>query len=203
MMGRERGAMALMMRRQHNKASSTKEGKTLKLDFLDHRCMDLIVSKVLKRILSTYIKSCPELGTGNDINIGANSTIKLSEIELKEDVISKVLMLPPSVRLTHSRCGEMNVSVPLSLMKKPIIIRLKGISIGAHETEVGEGAEPVVVIKRSKKKNKRQLTDTILVEMDDFTLSLQTGESELLVTVKSLSTFLADSKFQVWLTFIV
>ena len=95
--------------------------------------MDLVVSKVLKKILSRFIRSCPDLGSGNDIKIGTNSSLKLHEIQLKEAVIASMLGFPRKIKLMNAQCSEMNVNVPLSILSKPIDIVINGVKVFANE----------------------------------------------------------------------
>ena len=97
--------------------------------------MDLVVSKVLKKILSRFIRSCPDLGSGNDIKIGTNSSLKLHEIQLKEVVIASMLGFPRKIKLMNAQCSEMNVNVPLSILSKPIDIVINGVKVFAQERD--------------------------------------------------------------------
>ncbi|ELP85404.1 hypothetical protein EIN_086860 [Entamoeba invadens IP1] len=158
--------------------------------------MDLLVSKVLKTVLSNYVKSCPSLGSGNDIKVGVNSVLHLKDVQLKEEVMRQMLLLPQQISVLNASCAEMDVTVPLALMKKPIIIQAKGIRLQAKEDTEGEFGKTVLVIKNTSKKSKRQIIDTILLNVTDFIVEFETGDTKLIVSFDTLSTYFANDRYE-------
>ncbi|KAL7720979.1 Chorein N-terminal domain-containing protein [Entamoeba marina] len=156
--------------------------------------MELLVSKVLKKILGNYLKDTSALGTGNDIKLGSNNKVSLRDVALKEAVIGQMLMLPKAIQLQNATCDEVDVDVPMSILKKPIMIQAKGIRIDAHEDETAQGV--IIVIKNTKKKSKRQLMDTILLQMSDFKLSLRIKGMVVNISFDSFYTYFADKNFK-------
>ena len=138
--------------------------------------MDLLVSKVIKKVLSKFIRSCPDLGSGNDIKVGTNSSLKLREVKLKEPVIAGMLHLPKKIRLMNAECNEMNVNVPLSIMSKPIDIVIKGIKVSALErSNVPDvHVEQKEENKQKKGKNKKSKREIYIFIFYNINLKLGT-----------------------------
>ncbi|EKE37310.1 hypothetical protein ENUP19_0047G0245 [Entamoeba nuttalli] len=158
--------------------------------------MDLLVSKVLKKVLSNYIKSCPDLGSGNDIKLGTNSSVQLRNVQLKEQVIGKMMMLPKAIEIESAECNEMNVTVPLSLMKKPIIIEIEGVHASAKEVDTENKTKTVVIIKSTTKKSKRQIIDTILINVNNFIFEYQSKDLKIIMSFESFCSYFADKNFK-------
>ncbi|BFU19712.1 hypothetical protein EHI8A_065510 [Entamoeba histolytica HM-1:IMSS-B] len=166
--------------------------------------MDLVASKILKKFLKTFIESCSDWGTGNDVDITpSQGIVTLHDIGFIKDVFREMVLLPSQIEVTTATCSSIDVIVPWThLYSKPIILRLGEVIVDAHDIvltpelirkeQVKNKKEKP---KKPKKKKSRELLDTILVEISNFKLSLKIGPSILNLVIQGGETYFADQQF--------
>ncbi|KAL7721296.1 Chorein N-terminal domain-containing protein [Entamoeba marina] len=161
--------------------------------------MDLVASKILKKFLKTFIESCSDWGTGDDVDITpSQGIVTLHDIAFIKDVFKEMVFLPSQLDVETATCSSIDVVVPWTqLYKKPIILRLGEVVVEAKDMSIDETTRrrKVRKPKKPKKKKSRELIDTILVELTLFKLVLKIGPSTLHLVIQGGETYFADEQF--------
>ena len=175
--------------------------------------MDFVASKILKSFLKTFIESCSDWGTGNDVEITpSQGIVTLHDIVFIREYLQEMILLPSELEITTATCSSIDVVVPWThLYSKPILLKVGNVIVKAKSKEKNENDENQLSNemkekhsrkekknskpKKKKEKKGRELIDTILVEINQFKLELTIGESTLYLDAQGGMTYFADENF--------
>ncbi|EGG20705.1 hypothetical protein DFA_00566 [Cavenderia fasciculata] len=159
--------------------------------------MEAIVLKVLKKYLKLFIKNF----TADNFSLSLlKGEGQLVDLELNENVLQELLLIPAQLRVTQASCDVLTAKVPwTSYKKEPITISLNKIQIDLKEPEVITALQPQFKKFKKKNKNKRnEVTENLQVEAKNIKLSLSTmhGDS-LIIEIEDVFVQSTNSNFQV------
>ena len=105
--------------------------------------MDLVASKILKSFLKTFIESCSDWGTGNDVEITpSQGIVTLHDIVFIREYLQEMILLPSELEITTATCSSIDVVVPWThLYSKPIILKVGNVTVKAKNKKITENNE--------------------------------------------------------------
>ncbi|GAM26277.1 hypothetical protein SAMD00019534_094520 [Acytostelium subglobosum LB1] len=158
--------------------------------------MEAIVLKVMKKYLKLFIKNFTPDNFSLSLLKGEG---QLVDLQLNENVIQELLLLPPQLRVTLARCDTLTARVPwTSYKKEPITMAMNTITVQLKEPETIEPMQPQLKKFKKKNKNKRnEVTENMMVEVKRMNLSVSTMRGEtLIVDVEDVLVQSTNSNFQ-------
>eukprot|EP01133_Synstelium_polycarpum_P004013 gene4013-4648_t len=158
--------------------------------------MEAIVLKVLKKYLKLFIKNFKSDNFSLSLLKGEG---QLVDLDLNENVIQELLLLPPQLRVISATCDTLVAKVPwTSYKKEPITMSMNSINIMLKEPEVITPLQPQFKKFKKKNKNKRnEVTENLQVEVKSLKLTIATMHgNSLIVELEDVLVQSTNSNFQ-------
>eukprot|EP01132_Coremiostelium_polycephalum_P004868 gene4868-6068_t len=159
--------------------------------------MEAIVLKVLKKYLKLFIKNFTSDNFSMSLLKGEGTLVDLN---LNENIIQELLMIPLQFKVTHASCDSLTAKVPwTSFKKEPITISLQTITINLNEPETIVPIPSQLKKFKKKNKNKRnEVTENLQIEVKSLKLNIASlhGNS-LMLEIQDVLIQSTNSNFQV------